>query len=126
MSACTVLIVEDNADIRETLRDVLELSGYAVATASHGGEACTRLAAGAPGLIVLDLMMPVMDGWQFLEHLRADPDPATAATPVVVVSGVVDSIDSERLQHGHACEVLAKPVDIDALLRVVAARCRPA
>lgn len=126
MSARTVLIVEDNADIRETLREVLELAGYAVATAANGGEACAQLAADAPDLIVLDLMMPVMDGWQFLDRLRADGDAAMAATPVVVVSGVVDSIDTDRLQREHGCDVLAKPVDIDALLRIVAARCRPA
>ena len=58
-----VLVVEDDPDVRSALNDLLEAEGYEVETASNGKEALERLAEHRPGLVLLDLMMPVMSGW---------------------------------------------------------------
>jgi CheY-like chemotaxis protein len=81
-----VLIVDDNADIRQSLARLLRVFGIQSAVAADGQEALDRLRADtAVGLIVLDLMMPVMDGWEFRHQQVEDPD--LAAIPVVVCSG---------------------------------------
>ncbi len=85
----SILIVEDDPDIREGVAEVLQDEGYPVATASHGREALDWLRTGnRPSVILLDLMMPVMDGWEFRsEQLR---DPSVAGIPVVLLSGAGD------------------------------------
>src|SRR5262245_26845005 len=89
--AKAVLVVEDSIDTRDSLAFLLRsVGGYQVSTAANGQEALDRLRAGPrPGLILLDLLMPTMDGWEFCHRLRQDP--ALASIPVVVVSGVGDS-----------------------------------
>src|SRR5919206_1695644 len=79
-----VLVVEDDFAIRETLRELLEDEGYRVAWAANGKEALARLHERAPRVILLDLMMPVMDGWEF--RVAQQRDPALASIPVVVIS----------------------------------------
>src|SRR6478752_5831532 len=87
-----VLVVDDDLDIRETLRDVAEAEGFAVDTASDGREAMERLNKGpAPHLVLLDLMMPVMSGWEVLRAMRADR--ILQAVPVVVISAVGSKVD---------------------------------
>ncbi len=81
----TVLIVEDDAIIREGLAAILERAGYQVIPAAHGREALDRLREGPVDLIVLDMMLPVLDGWRFLERCRSGQRPLPA--PVLVVSG---------------------------------------
>jgi CheY-like chemotaxis protein len=108
-----VLLVEDDQDIRETVQMILEDEGYLVYTAANGLEALKVLkSVGHPCLILLDLMMPVMNGWQFLEERKKDN--LVAGLPVVVVSAVADESQSD-----HSVKFLRKPPDIDALLRVV-------
>ncbi|MCZ7687359.1 MAG: response regulator [Sandaracinaceae bacterium] len=116
-SGC-VLIVEDDPDIRETLQHILESAGYEAPAAANGREALDRLARmKAPCLVLLDLMMPVMDGWAFLKAL--DQDEALAGVPIVIVSAYTDRAGSlER-----AAQVLKKPVDIQALMDVVREHC---
>lgn len=121
MTERPILIVEDNADIRDTLREVLELEGHAVRTAENGEDGLRVITEiGPPCLVLLDLMMPVMDGWQFYERLRDQHDPAVAATPVIVLSGVADTT---RVGGSLDCPVLRKPVDIDRLIGMVRDRC---
>jgi CheY-like chemotaxis protein len=116
-SCAAVLVVEDEPDIRDTLRDILEMEGYRVRCASNGREALAALAEmPRPELILLDLMMPVMSGYEFLKELRAND--ALATIPVTVVSAVGDQ------PVGHGENVLRKPVDLDTLLHTVGARCR--
>jgi CheY-like chemotaxis protein len=107
-----VLVVEDDYAIRETLRDLLQDEGYPVLSASNGQEALTLLEHCSPRLILLDLMMPVMDGREF--RLAQRSDPALARIPVVVISA------DHSLEHkveGLAVDGwLAKPFDLDALL----------
>ena len=119
MSA-TVLIVEDDLDTREMLGRFLELEGYTVETAENGKRALERLGSGVGACVIrLDLMMPVMDGWQFRqEQIR---DAALADIPVIVVSAA----GRERLEKIHANAYLSKPVDLDELLGCVTQFCRP-
>ena len=116
----TVLIVEDDSDTREMLGRFLELEGYTVETAENGRRALERLGSGVGAcVILLDLMMPVMDGWQFRqEQIR---DATLASIPVIVVSAA----GRERLEKIHANAYLSKPVDLDELLGCVTQFCRP-
>lgn len=105
-----VLVVEDHADSRELLAEFLEALGYEVDVAGHGLEALERLrGAPMPAVMVLDLMMPVMSGWELMRYVREDP--ALRSLPVVVVSGAGDA---QPLPEG-ILGAVPKPVDLDAL-----------
>jgi CheY-like chemotaxis protein len=118
--SATVLIVEDDLDTREMLGRFLELEGFNVETAENGKRALERLGSGVGAcVILLDLMMPVMDGWQFRqEQIR---NSALADIPVIVVSAA----GRERLEKIQADAYLSKPVDLDELLGCVTQFCRP-
>ncbi len=116
----TVFIVEDDVDTREMLGRFLELEGFRVESAANGKLALERLDAGSPAcVILLDLMMPVMDGWQFRREQVQHA--ALADIPVIVVSAA----GSDRLQRIDADAYLSKPVDLDELLERVTEYCRP-
>jgi CheY-like chemotaxis protein len=112
-----VLIVDDDADVRVAFAALLRLDGYTVVLARHGREGLERLAEWRPDVIVLDLDMPVMDGWQFRAEQEQLADKTLAAVPVLIVSA---SADTAR----HAAELKAtafieKPCDADRLLTAV-------
>lgn len=115
-----VLVIDDDTDIREGLREILEDAGYVVTEARNGREALGTLRAAAtlPDLILLDLMMPVMDGFQFRREQLADPRLATI--PVAVLSA--DGQLGERAGALGNALWLRKPIHLDQLLEVVA-RC---
>ena len=100
-----VLVVDDDADIRQRLRTVLEKNGWTVQEAGNGAEALERVAHAPPHLILLDLTMPVMDGFAFLHRLRDLPDHADI--PVIVLSAR-DISAAEREQLVEADQVLRK------------------
>jgi len=107
-----VLIVDDDPSLLEVTSFVLESEGMAVETAKNGEEALALLRSGRlPALVLLDLMMPVMNGWEFLDEVAKDP--LLKAIPVVVLTA------AQRAQVSGVVEVLCKPVDLRALLRVV-------
>ena len=81
-----ILVVDDERAIRELLVRVLTINGYEVEGAADGFEALERLSARRPDLVLLDLMMPVLDGWSVLDRLRQHADPP----PVIVVSAYLD------------------------------------
>lgn len=119
MPAPLVLIIEDTEDSRELLADLLGAQGYRTATAANGAEALTVVAATRPDLILLDLMMPVMDGATFRENQLKNP--RLADIPVVVISAFTDAARlaaSMRPKH-----TLPKPLDMNALLKVVLEVC---
>jgi CheY-like chemotaxis protein len=109
----SVLIVEDDDDIRISLAESLALYGYEVALARDGQEALDRLRSGLPQprLILLDLMMPGVDGWQF--RAEQEKDPRLSEIPVVVLSAVEGITPSGVKEH------LTKPVDMAVLLSTV-------
>ena len=114
-----VLLVDDDEDIRETVRGVLEARGYEVQVAVNGHEAFERLGThGRPALIILDLMMPVMNGWQVLDRLEADE--ALRSTSVIVVSAA-----GERAVVRQPVRVIQKPFRLKTLLEAVTAHCGP-
>jgi CheY-like chemotaxis protein len=114
------MVVEDDRDVRLALAEILAEEGYRVAVAEHGYDALRQLRFGMqPGVILLDLMMPVMDGWEFLAQQRATP--SLASIPVVVLTAA-----SNAKGLGASPQVvgrLRKPVDIIALLDAVASAC---
>jgi len=110
----TVLIVEDEVMIRDALIELLGKDGREIVTAGDGQEALERLEqVQRPSVILLDLMMPPMDGWEFLRRQAADP--SIAGIPTIVLS-------SSRLPTG-ARHQLAKPIDVDRLLALVDQYC---
>jgi CheY-like chemotaxis protein len=117
---CPVLIVEDDADLREMMAQLLTLEGYGTATVSNGREALRYLHEGeVPKVILLDLMMPVMDGWEFRRRQQSDPDRKLADLPVIVLS----ALDQQRASNLEASAFLKKPLDFDRLLELVRQYC---
>jgi CheY-like chemotaxis protein len=113
-----ILVVEDDAAIRGLVSDFLRDDGYQVREAGNGLEALERMREGRPDLIVLDLMMPIMDGWQFVEACRSQP--GCQDVPIVVTSASHDlSRTAERLTALGVRTCLAKPFDLDGLLALV-------
>ena len=89
-AAHPVLVIDDNADSRDVLRRTLEDDGHAVATAPGGEEGLALARKLSPSLILLDVMMPGMDGWAVLRQLKADP--AVQGIPVAMVTVVDDCL----------------------------------
>jgi CheY-like chemotaxis protein len=111
-SSARILVVDDDDTIRATIAEALELDGFTVDTASNGAEAWVLVSERPPSGILLDLMMPVMNGWQFLEKCRAAG--VCAGTPVVIMSAY-HKLSSEVAKLGVSGYV-SKPFDLDVLL----------
>ena len=108
-----VLVVDDDEAIRSLITEVLAEEGFAVANAVNGRQALDRIAAQLPGLVLLDLQMPVMTGWETLAALQT----AQVLVPVVLMSAGV-RVQQEAARH-HAAGYLAKPFALDDLVAVV-------
>lgn len=108
-----VLLVDDNEDLRTTVRFVLEDHGYQVCEAQNGSQALEVLEAYEPDVVVLDLHMPVMDGCTFMRCLRASQDPRTACTPVVLLTAYPESWT------GGLVPTVLKPFDMNELLATI-------
>src|SRR5437762_12575360 len=107
-----ILIIDDNQDVLSVLSLLLEMQGFSVRTAQDGLEGLDRMKTDEHiSIVLLDLCMPVMDGWEFLR--RKTNDPRVAEIPVIVISAVSpDSLDGVQA-------VLRKPVDLEALIDAV-------
>jgi CheY-like chemotaxis protein len=118
-SQCPVLIVEDDEDLRDMMAQMLTIEGFAATAVANGREALDYLRrAIKPHVILLDLMMPVMDGWEFRRRQQADPE--LAPVPVIVLS----ALDRSRAAPVDAIAFLKKPLDFDRLLELVRDQCR--
>jgi CheY-like chemotaxis protein len=118
-----ILLVDDHSDVKEAMRAVLEAHDYAVVSAGDGLEALALLRRGLrPSLIILDLMMPGMNGWEFrAEQMR---DPELAAIPTIVYSA---GYSAERVaREMGATAGFRKGDDLNEMLKLVAAVCSPA
>ena len=110
-----ILIVDDDDAIRETMVSALEILGYGADSASNGQEALEKIANSRPCLILLDLMMPVMDGSQFCKAQQNDP--TIADIPVIVFSA--DVAVAKKASLLNAVGSLKKPIDLLTLKAVV-------
>ncbi len=109
-----VLVVEDDAESRDTLRELLELEGYAVETAPNGQAALAVLETLDPCVLLLDLFMPVMDGWQVLDRLRADG--RLGSMNVLIITSAEHRAPPDF-------PVFQKPLKLDKLISTIAAVC---
>jgi CheY-like chemotaxis protein len=114
-----ILVVDDDPDIRDSLREVLEDEGYDVTSVGNGREALDYLkqASPRPCVILLDLMMPVMDGWQFRKEQKQDPE--IADIPLVVITAT-----GKRPVLIDAAELVMKPLDLTRLFQSVERYCK--
>jgi len=119
MQCRSILIVEDDESISSTFKLALEFEGYSAFTAINGKEGIETLPnMPRPCLILLDLMMPVMNGWEFLDAIGENT--ALASIPVVVITAFEDKAKSIRAE-----QIVRKPVDLEHLLAVVRKYCGP-
>jgi DNA-binding response OmpR family regulator len=114
-----VLIVEDEPDIRELVVHHLKRDGYLVSAASSGEEALRQVQAAAPDLVLLDLMMPEMDGLEVCRRLRQDP--ATVSLPIVMLTAKGDEVDRVLGLEIGADDYIVKPFSPKELLARVRA-----
>lgn len=118
LNCATILIVEDDKDLRVLISEFLEAEGYSVKQASNGKEALELLEKiPKPCLVLLDMMMPIMDGRAFLDRVMVSA--ALAPIPVLIVSAMAGKIDSKG-----AIGFMKKPIDTDALLNIVKEYCK--
>jgi two-component system chemotaxis response regulator CheY len=114
----SVLVIEDDASIRKLVRAVLAREGYDVEVAADGVEGVLKLGLADYDVIILDLMMPHLDGFSFVQALN-ESAPETLER-IIVTSAASPAIIKERLK-GARLEVMTKPFDIQALIEKVAA-----
>ena len=106
-----ILVVDDDEDFRETLAEVLAEAGYPVQQAGNGELALRKVAEEAPGIVLLDLKMPVLDGWGVMERMRAEP--RSAAIPILILSAYGFEWEAELLG---AQGYIPKGVGMDEIL----------
>lgn len=115
--SCRVLIADDEEEVVNLVKMVLEMEGYTVLSAGNGQEALTRIRADLPDLILLDVQMPKMSGLDVLTHLQEDP--ATADTPVIMLSVVTTYPEVQSALQRGAVAYLPKPFEIREMSRQV-------
>ncbi len=111
----TILVVDDEVAIAEVLQDLLEDEGYRVVTASNGREALACVADVRPDVVMSDVMMPMMDGWQLCEVLQTDP--SFPSIPIVLMSAAAQPHSRDGCS---STGFVPKPFNLDAVLRTIA------
>ncbi|MBR2422467.1 MAG: response regulator transcription factor [Oscillospiraceae bacterium] len=114
--AVSVLIVEDDRNIQELLQLYLEKEGYAVTVASDGGQGLAKFRAIKPDLVLLDVMMPVMDGWAVCRAIRTD-----SQTPIIMLTAKGETDDKVAGLKSGADDYVTKPFEMKELLARVEA-----
>jgi CheY-like chemotaxis protein len=109
-----ILVVDDDDDFREALSEVLTEAGYPVQQAENGEVALARAAEEAPGMVLLDLKMPVLDGWGVMERMRGDA--RSAGIPILILSAYGFEWEAELLG---AQGYIPKSVGMDEILERV-------
>lgn len=120
MTGERVLVVEDEQILREAIRDVLEGGGYTVATAGHGKEALESIEQQEPDVILCDILMPQMDGYEFMARVRSRPE--WVSIPVIYVTAKGEQADVRMGRQVGADDYLIKPFEEQDLLVAVRAR----
>lgn len=109
--AISVLVVEDDKNIRDLLQMYLEKEGYAVTVAADGGQALTKFRSIHPDLVLLDVMMPVMDGWAVCKTIRAE-----SQTPVIMLTAKSETDDKVAGLKSGADDYITKPFEMREVL----------
>jgi len=112
-----ILVVEDQEDLRGVLRDLLSGSGYAVVEAADGQDALTKAKSERPDLILMDIQMPVLDGYEATRQIKADP--SLAKTPIIAVSSFAMKGDEEKARAAGCNHYVTKPYSPLQLLRTI-------
>ncbi len=112
-----ILVVDDDDDFREALCEVLAEAGYPVEQAGNGELALMRMTGEVPGVVLLDLKMPVLDGWGVVERMRKDP--RTAHVPILILSAYGFEWESDLLgAQGYVPKSVGMEEILDRLRRV--------
>jgi len=109
-----ILLVEDNEMNRDMLSRRLQKRGYEVVLAVDGSDGVARAQSEAPALILMDMSLPVLDGWEATRQLKAAP--ATRATPVIALTAHAMAGDREKALAAGADDFDTKPIDLERLL----------
>jgi DNA-binding response OmpR family regulator len=112
-----ILVVEDNPDQLDLIRLVLEKAGFAIGTAANGTDALIKTRSISPDLIVLDLMLPGLNGFDICETLRKDP--LTASVPIIMLTGLCSQFGRLAGLESGANEFLTKPFKVEELVSKV-------
>ncbi len=118
MTNARILVVDDDQVIQQLLKVNLELEGYAVAVAEDGEEALEQFDLFQPNLVLLDIMMPKLDGWEVCRRLKQGVD--SAAVPIVLLSARAQEADVQRGLELGVADYVTKPFDPIQLLDLVA------
>ena len=119
-----ILIVDDDPDQREMIRSSLKEAGFEISTATNGVEGLEKARSGSPDLIILDVMMPKMDGFAVCVTLREDD--ATASIPILMLTGLCSYISQLTGFESGATDYLVKPFESEQLVsKVEALLCQP-
>ena len=114
-----ILVVDDNADNRYLLLQMLQLNGYSVLSAVNGRDALDVAQNSTPDLVLMDMSMPVMDGWTATSLLKQEPK--LNHIPVIAVTGHITYDDLRRATEAGCSDHLEKPIDYEVLIHKVAA-----
>jgi two-component system cell cycle response regulator DivK len=112
-----ILVVEDQEDLRGVLRDLLTGSGYSVIEAADGGSGLATAQAERPDLILMDIQMPIIDGYEATRRIKADP--AISQIPIVAVSSFAMKGDEEKARSAGCDHYVTKPYSPMQLLKIV-------
>ena len=113
----TVLVVDDTVEIRENVAEMLELANYNVITAQNGREGCDLARTQLPDLVVSDIMMPVVDGFEMLRMLRSDAK--TSSIPFIFLTAKSERTESQNALAAGADGFITKPFSNDELIEAV-------
>ena len=112
-----ILVIEDQDDLRAILRDFLTASGYDIVEAVDGGEGVAKARSLRPHLILMDIQLPVLDGYEATRQIKADPD--LAETPVIAVSSFAMKGDEEKARASGCDGYVTKPYSPVKLLGMI-------
>jgi two-component system cell cycle response regulator DivK len=112
-----ILVVEDQEDLRGVLRDLLSGSGYGVVEAADGQDGINKAKSERPDLILMDIQLPVIDGYEATRQIKADP--SLANTPIIAVSSFAMKGDEEKARGAGCDHYVTKPYSPLQLLRTI-------
>jgi two-component system cell cycle response regulator DivK len=112
-----ILVVEDQEDNRQIIRDLLAASDYQIAEAENGEEALAAVAKARPDLILMDIQLPIMDGYEATRRIKADP--ALKSIPIIAVTSYALSGDEQKARDAGCDDFVPKPYSPRQLLAII-------